>query len=113
MYNVTYLRDIQVGLHDKEWVQGIRPRSVRVIEEVFHLRERCLPKACAAIFGRELLTVLLLQSKRFRRVGKGSGDPRMQCLYFFQTGGEKLPLRRRPFVHSDAHEDFTQQSENP
>ena len=50
MYNVTYLRDIQVGLHDQKRIQCVRTRGIRVVKKIFDFSECCLTKARTAIF---------------------------------------------------------------
>lgn len=91
---MSYLGHVEIRLHHEERVQGICPRCVGIVEEVLDLGKCRLPEPRSAILGWELLTVLLLKSKRLGRVGERRDNPCMEGLDFLQSRGKELPLWR-------------------
>ncbi len=110
---MTYLGHVEIGLHHEEGIEGVRSRGVGVVEEVLDFRKGRLPKACAAILWRNMrLRMCMLETERFRRVGKRSDDPRMKRLHLLESSSEELPLRWRAFVDSDPYKNFSQKGKN-
>ena len=108
--STAYLGDVDVRLHDKEWIKCIGAARVRVVEEVPDLSERGLAEVRAAQFrGYVTWAEDVLETKSLRRVRKRTHDARVERLNFLEPGSEELALRRRPLVNADAHEDFAEQ----
>lgn len=108
----THLSNIQIGLHDQEWVEGIGTRGIRVVKEILDFRERRLSEARTSIFrGDVRLRMSLFETEWLRGMCERSDDPRVKCLYFLESCGEELTLRRRTLVHPDAHQNLAKQGE--
>lgn len=77
----TYLSDIQIGLHDKERIQGIGTRCVRVVKEIFDLGERCLSEARTSVLrGNVRLRMSLFEAERLWGMRQRGDDPRVSTL---------------------------------
>ena len=64
------LRYVEVGLHYEERVQGISPRCIGIVKEVFHFIECSLARGSSPILLRRKL-----QPQGLRSVAEGRKDP--------------------------------------
>lgn len=126
----TYLSDIKVGLHDEERIAGVLPVGVGRVEELPDLRESTLGKVragevrkvdssigvvarCGCILGFSRVSTTFASETELRRsMRQCRADTSVQCTNFFQPGRSEGTLRRRPLVHTDADQDFSEEGED-